>query len=248
MKKIIKSVFNAFGLELIKKSTTGNPFDLQKKLIGDTNKPINIFDVGAHVGKVSIKYDRLFPNSSVYSFEPFPASFSSLKQNTSQYENIKPFQKALGEHIGISKFHSNFHEQTNSILATHTEGNSNWGNTNMLKTKEIIDVELTTIDQIVAEENIKKIDILKMDVQGAEYKVMAGAKKMIEKERISLIYTEIITIPTYENQQKLDEALKMFRQYGFELFNIYNSGYTEGGRLQYIDAVFANLNSLNSNA
>jgi hypothetical protein len=72
---------------------------------------------------------------------------------------------------------------------------------------------------------------------------MAGAKKTIEKGMIGLIYTEIITIPTYEGQQELDEALKMFRDYGFELFNIYNSGHTEDGRLQYIDAVFVNAKS-----
>ena len=243
MKKIIKAIFRAFGLELTKKSTVENAFELQQKIVGNPKEPITIFDVGAHVGNISLKYNELFPNSRVYSFEPFPESFKSLNQNTLQHKNIKPFNKGLGEYVGTSKFHSNIHEQTNSILATHEEGNSNWGNKNMLQTKEILDIELTTIDQIVEEEKIEKIDILKMDVQGAEYQVMAGAKKTIEKGMISLIYTEIITIPTYENQQELDEALKMFRQYGFELFNIYNSGHTENGRLQYIDAVFVNTKS-----
>jgi FkbM family methyltransferase len=244
MKKIIKAVFNKFGLEIMKKSAVENAFELQEKLIENTGKPITIFDVGAHIGAISLKYNGLFPNSTIYSFEPFPESFKSLKHNTLQRKNIKPFNKGLGEYVGTSKFHSNIHEQTNSILATHEEGNSNWGNTNMLQTKEILDIELTTIDQIVKEENIKKIDILKMDVQGAEHQVMAGAKKTIEKGMIRLIYTEIITIPTYEGQQELDEALKMFRQFGFELFNIYNSGHTKNGRLQYIDVVFVNAKSL----
>ena len=244
MKKLIKNVFSAFGLELAKKSKNENAFELQKKLVGKAKKPLTIFDVGAHVGNVSLKYNKLFPNSSIYSFEPFPESFSSLQQNTSQHKNIKIFNKGLGEYVGSSKFHSNIHEQTNSILATHEEANSNWGNTDMLNTKEVLNIELTTVDQVVAEENIKRIDILKMDVQGAEYKVMAGAKKIMEEEMISLIYTEIITIPTYQNQQKLDAVLKMYREYGFELFTIYNSGYTEKGRLQYIDAIFINTKSL----
>lgn len=244
MKKIIKTVFSAFGFELIKKGTVENAFELQKKLLGNANKPLTIFDIGAHVGKISLKYNKLFPNSSIYSFEPFQESFLSLKQNTLTYKNIKPFNIGLGEYVGTSKFHSNIHEQTNSILATHEEGNSNWGNKNILSTKEVLDIELTTLDQIVAEENIKKIDILKLDVQGAEHKVMAGAKKIIEKGMVSLIYTEIITIPTYQNQKDLDQVLKMYRQYGFELFNMYNSGHTENGQLQYIDAIFINTNSL----
>lgn len=244
MKKIIKSAFGAIGFELTRKSAVKDAFGLQKELMKSAKKPLTIFDVGAHVGNISLKYNDLFPNSKIYSFEPFPESFRSLKQNTAQNKNIKIFNKGLGEQVGTSKFHSNVHEQTNSILATHEDGNSNWGSENMLKTKEVLDIELTTIDQIVEAENIKKIDILKMDVQGAEYQVMAGAKKTIEKGMIGLIYTEIITIPTYENQQELDEALKMFREYGFELFNIYNSGHTEDGRLQYVDAVFINAKSL----
>lgn len=243
MKKIIKTVFNRFGFDLIKKSSVENAFELQKKIIKNAKKPIIIFDVGAHIGNVSLKYRQLFSDSVIYSFEPFPESFLSLKQNTLKHKNIKPFNKGLGAYIGSSKFHSNIHEQTNSILATHPKADYNWGNKNLLDTKEILDIELTTIDQIVEEENIKKIDILKLDVQGAEYQVMAGAKKTIEKQMISLIYTEIITIPSYENQLELDEALLMFRQYGFELFNIYNSGHTENGRLQYIDAVFINNES-----
>ena len=244
MKKIIKSIINSFGLELSKKSKIENPFELQKKILGTAKRPLTIFDVGAHVGNISLKYNTLFPNSNIYSFEPFLESYSNLVTNTLVHKNIKPFNRGLGEYVGTSKFHSNIHEQTNSLLATHVEGNSNWGNKDILSTKEVLDVSLTTVDQIVEEENIKKIDILKLDVQGAEYKVMAGAKKSMEKEMISLIYTEIITIPTYENQKEFDEVLKMFRHYGFELFNIYNSGHTEKGRLQYIDAVFVNTNCL----
>lgn len=244
MKKIIKNAFEAFGLELTRKSVVEDAFGLQKKLVESAGKAITIFDVGAHVGNISLKYNELFSNATIYGFEPFPESFKSLKKNTLQHKNIYPFNKGLGEYVGTSKFHSNVHEQTNSILATHAEGDSNWGSENMLKTKEVLDVELTTIDQIVEAENIKRIDILKMDVQGAEYQVMAGAKKTIEKGMIGLIYTEIITIPTYENQQELDEALKMFREYGFELYNIYNSGHTEDGRLQYIDAIFVSAKSL----
>ncbi len=240
MKKIIKGVFNAFGLELTKKSKVENAFELQKKIIGNTNKAVTIFDVGAHIGNVSLQYNTLFSNASIYSFEPFPPSFNSLQQNTSTHKNITLFNKGLGAYTGTAKFHSNQSEQTNSILATHEQANSNWGNNDLLKTKEIVEIDLTTIDQIVEEENIKTIDILKMDVQGAEHEVMAGAKKTIEKQMIRLIYTEIITVPTYQGQKEFDDILKMYRAYGFELFTIYKAGHRADGRLQFIDAIFVN--------
>lgn len=240
MKKIIKTVFNKIGINLRKNITIGEAFKLQKRIIGNANKAITIFDVGAYNGSISLKYNKLFPNSTIYSFEPFPESFESLKQTALQYKNIKPYNKGIGEYVGISKFHSNNYAPTNSILATHEEGDSNWGDKDLLGTKDVLDIPLTTLDQVAKEENIKKIDILKLDVQGAEHKVMAGAQKLIEQKKIRLIYTEIITIPTYQNQKELDEYLKMFREYGFELFTIYNSGHTKDGRLQFIDAIFVN--------
>jgi phenylalanyl-tRNA synthetase beta subunit len=65
MKKIIKAVFNKFGLEIMKKSAVENAFELQEKLIKNTGKPITIFDVGAHIGAISLKYNGLFPNSTI---------------------------------------------------------------------------------------------------------------------------------------------------------------------------------------
>lgn len=243
MKRTISKIVNGVRARMKGKKTVEDAFQLQKKLLLETKGALTIFDAGAHFGNTALKYDKLFPSAAIYCFEPFRESFEKMKGNIAQHENIKPFNKALGKHVGVSQFHSNMNEQTNSILATHAEADNNWGGKAMLNTKEVLEVEVTTIDQIVEEEGLEKIDILKMDVQGAEYQVMEGARETIKKNKIKLIYTEIIAIPTYEGQQELDEALKMYRDYGFELINIYNSGHTASGRLQFIDAIFINANS-----
>lgn len=96
----------------------------------------------------------------------------------------------------------------------------------------------STIDRFVAEENIPSIDVLKLDVQGAEYLVLKGAEKSIAASRINLIYSEIITQPTYKNQKELHEVLRLFHDYAFLLHNIYNLSRTSSGKLRQIDAIF----------
>ena len=201
------------------------------------NEDVVIFDIGAFNGNTALKYKKLFPLSRIYSFEPFPESFSELVKNTSAYKDIIPINKGLGEHEGVSNFNSNSFAATNSILNTHESGSKVWGN-GLLETLETIKVELTTIDSFVNTCDIKNIDILKMDVQGAEYMVIKGAKETLKKGIVKIIYTEIITLPTYEGQLDFDEMINLMKSVGFKLYHFYNPLLTKEGELAQVDAIF----------
>ena len=53
-----------------------------------------------------------------------------------------------------------------------------------------------------------------------------------------MIYTEIIMLPTYENQLDFDEFIKLMKSFGFRLFNLYNLSLTKEGELRQVDALF----------
>lgn len=245
MKKIIQEVFAFFGLKISRiQKVTGNamvnfkdPFSVQKHLFKDSNGELIIFDIGAYIGHVSVEYGNIFPKSTIYSFEPFPDSFAQLIQHTSLYKNIIPINLGIGEYEGISKFQSNAYAPTNSILTTDKKGQDIWGK-GLLDTIQTIDINITSIDDFVSSKNIDKIDILKMDVQGAEFMVLQGAKKTLEKGVIKMIYTEIITLPTYEGQLQFDETIKLIRGSGFELFNLYDQNLSNSGQMRVVDAIF----------
>ena len=145
MKSLIKKTLRKLGWQLVKTKSSKDAFEIQKRLVGTDQKETVIFDIGAYDGKVSLNYNNLFPNSTIHSFEPFPSSFVLLKENTAGYQNIKVYNKGIGADIGVSKFHSNHAAPTNSILATHEAGNSNWSDKVFLTTKEVIDIEKFTI-------------------------------------------------------------------------------------------------------
>ena len=83
---------------------------------------------------------------------------------------------------------------------------------------------------------------MKLDVQGAEHLVLEGATDALRENRISVIFTEIITMPTYVGQISLHEMLRKFDDHNFQLYNIYNLS-TVDGRLRQVDAIFVNTMS-----
>lgn len=244
MINVLKRIFALFGVELSrirkdneKHTMFDNAFSMQQYLTKDLGESLTIFDIGAYDGGTALHYKKLFPGSTIYSFEPFLDSFSKLEKNTSQFKDIIATNKGVSNKDGKANFNSNIYPLTNSLLDSHESGNAIWGE-GLLTTQKSIEVDITTIDSFVEANRISKIDVLKMDVQGAEYMVMQGAKKSIEKGLINLIYTEIITLPTYKGQLHLDEMIKLMRSYGFKLYNLYNLSLTDKGELRQVDGIF----------
>lgn len=211
-------------------------FSIQKELLPN-NENYTILDVGAHMGSVSLNYRDLFPNSTIYAFEPYEESFNILLKNTID-KNIKCYQIALGNIDGKIEFNVNTATATNSIFETHPEGNLNWENKGWVTTVEKQMVNVCTLDTFIKNNNIEKIDILKLDTQGTEYTIIEGAINSILENKIKIVYTEIITMPTYIGQKHLDEVIKLFRENNFRLYDIYNQSYTNEKKLRQVDAIF----------
>lgn len=241
MKRVVKNILKKLGYSIVPTNIQNtfeppNAFEDQKSLINSEDRII-IFDVGAHFGETALKFNQLFNNCIIYSFEPFFESFKILKESTQNYQNIEIIDIALWNKIGEINFHVNRSSGTNSILSTHEQGPNIWGD-GLLDILGTIKINATTIDNFIEDNRISKIDILKLDTQGTECQVIEGAKEAIKKGLIKLIYMEIITMPTYRNQKTLDEILKVLRINNFNLYNMYNYSYTDKGELRQIDAIF----------
>ena len=219
MKSIIKSrikqLFECFEYQISRKK----PFTVQGQLIS-AKDPI-IFDIGAHVGSVTKIYRSLFPRAFIYSFEPFPQSFQELLKNTEGDSRIFCHQKAASCKEGNAILNVNMYSATNSMLATDDRGSSFWGD-GLLDTISRIQVNTTTVDLFCKETGISNIDILKMDVQGAEFSVLKGATDMLKNQQIALIYIELILCPTYKGQNKFHEYLSFLASFGYEMLDFYN--------------------------
>jgi len=229
LKKLILDILSYLGYSLHStkiKPKIGKPslderteFLFKKELI-EIDNPV-IFDVGAHVGTVTKIYRRFFPMATIYSFEPFSSSFEELFNAVNGDSRIFCHNIALSKNSGKAVLNANIFSQTNSLLETDSRATINWKR-DMFETVSQEEVDTTTIDEFCKQNGISNIDLLKIDVQGLEYSVFEGAAEMLSSQRISIIYFEIIVVPTYKEQPLLKDYFSLLDSFGYEFVNSYN--------------------------
>ncbi len=236
MKKFVRKIISSLGYTV--RRFSGNEeqdaFEIQALLT--LERPRVIFDVGAYVGTVTIKYHKIFPEAIIHAFEPSPEAFEQLKTNVEGIKNIYLHKQAISNEDHILMMNSNNYSATNSILSTDPNGIRYWGPDLLGTTQGQFQAETTTIDTFCQKNSIDYIDILKLDIQGAELQALKGAHELLSCKRISVIYFEMIISPTYRGQGKFHECLQLLDSYGYELFDIFDP-LRHNKRLMQIDVI-----------
>jgi FkbM family methyltransferase len=145
--------------------------ELLKQVLG---AGMTFVDVGAQIGYFSIVAAALAgERGKVHSFEPDPDNFSRLAANAGAYPCVSVHNSAVGDRTGETDFYR-------SPIKTE----SGWGALfNEDRGRERVSVQVCTLDSWASSEGIQRIDMLKMDVEGAEYRVLEGAQSVIAKTR-----------------------------------------------------------------
>ena len=168
-----KSSGELFAIEYIKHKTAGK-------------ENIVLFDVGANLGHYTVEMAKLFSHRTtrIYSFEPSRAAYAKMLENVNGIKNITANNLGFSDAATTSIL---FKDTDLSALASLYQRRLDHFEIQMNKTETI---ELTTIDNYCTENNIEKIDFLKLDVEGHELKVLQGAAKMISRQKIDFIQFE----------------------------------------------------------
>jgi len=130
-----------------------------------------VFDIGAYVGDTALWFSKAVgPQGKVYAFEPEPGNFAKLKANLERNKvtNVIPLQLAVSETKGELQVTSS----ANSSVITQTSTGTS--------------VKVTTIDKFLEANKLPRVDFIKMDVEGHELKVLAGASGTIRTFKPSL--------------------------------------------------------------
>ncbi len=139
-----------------------------------------VFDVGANIGEVSLNMSkRVGHRGIIHSFEPEPFIFSKISRNLSLnlFTNIHLNNIAMGD------------QKKELFLKPQVENNR--GGTRIHATSNNgKKVNVSTIDFYTEEHGLKKLDLIKIDVEGFEMKVLHGAKKVLQKFK-PLLFIEV---------------------------------------------------------
>ncbi len=239
IKNFISALIRKFGYEIQRRSSKSQsvkePFYHFRDLVKVT-EPV-IFDVGAYTGKTVEQFKSSFPKSWIHAFEPFDESFTIMKNRLQKMDRMIYNNIAIGDSVVESDtFYITENEGSSSLLRPRRSANRFWKDTPLLIQKKV-NVRVKTIDKYCEEQNINKIDILKLDVQGNEMKVLNGASRMLRDKSIKLIFTEISIAPNYKNQSEIDEVVNLLRSHGYRIFNFFKMKHM-GGKLIECDVLF----------
>jgi len=131
----------------------------------DELAPSTILDIGGNIGVVSVYLARRFPQSKIFAFEPVPENFELLLKNTSHNGNIKAFSVGMGrrnelQDIGPSSNPRNF------------GGYSFFEKEADVSLKR--NVPIRNSGELLREINVPKVDVIKIDTEGAEYDILTS--------------------------------------------------------------------------
>lgn len=126
------------------------------------NNPV-ILDLGSHIGTSVIYFKLLYPKSKIFCFEPNPDNYLILKRNIASFDGVKAYNFALSDVNQTNKLYISDGSMSSSLFQRYPKQMS-------------IDVQCRSLDSIVKELGIRKIDLVKFDIEGEEYKVFRSFK------------------------------------------------------------------------
>ena len=183
--------------------------DLIKKYV---KSGMIVFDLGANIGWFTMILSKLVGNSGhVYSFEPDPDYFQTLKENIqlNHLTNVSLFQMGVSNTSGVRNF------SLNKEFGTLVIGSK--------QKKDSLQIETTTLDDFCKKNQIK-IDFFKMDVEGSEMLVLDGMKESIKNNPDMKFITEFHPNAIRGVGLSPEIFFEKIKQIGFKITKIPESG------------------------
>lgn len=151
-----------------------------------------VFEVGAYIGYHAMRLSELVGKSGkVIAIEAIPANYEILKKNIelNNLKNVIPINVAIWKNSGVISMNLNEY-QKNSISEE------------IVQTKKKEELPCNTIDNIIDELNLTKVDFIRLQINGAELEALEGMRIVIESK------PKILAAVPYKNKDEIVELLK----------------------------------------
>jgi FkbM family methyltransferase len=211
-KRVKIRIIETDGFSMEVDALEGVDFNNWEKEVADVikkhSKGAVFLDIGAETGIYTCMAAKSGAKE-VIAFEPNPNSFKLLKKNIERNDlsNVKVFDKAVSDKNERVTFYpqgvySSFYRQDN------------------FKNSEPITVECIVLDDLLKD---KKIDLIKMDIEGAESKALRGMKKLLQKNKDVKLIIEFSPVYFEAAKENSDEFLSSLKEMGFKYRNLDSS-------------------------
>ena len=170
-----------------------------------------IIDIGSNIGAISIPVSKLRKDVFIYSIEASKFMFDLFSKNIelNRINNIKPLHVAIAD------------QSTKDVFFYSPKQQFGKGSFSPVFTKEAEKVKAISIDQLLIEEQIQTVDLIKIDIEGFEYLAFKGGVKLFNAENAPDIIFEFVDWAEEQAQIcAVGEAQQLLLSYGYHLFSI----------------------------
>lgn len=197
-----------------------------------------VVDVGAYVGIFSLlAAERVGSTGCVYAFEPVSRNYERLMRNLklNQAENVKAYNFGLSDKNETLHFNV---PRENPAEATLYESAVSEISKSIKMQKDVVESSLKPFDQFYMEEGLNKVDIVKIDVEGAELKVLKGMENILKSNDL-MLFIEIFPPLIEHIGGSVGELITLLANCGFK--NIYS---VKSDRYLYLGINVKNVNEI----
>jgi FkbM family methyltransferase len=195
------------------------PYEVEKAewafYIASLRPGMTVFDVGANRGLLTVLFSHFVEDrGAVHSFEPNPPTFERLSAAVAAQgcANVTLNHAALSDREGVVRLNVYDEVHDGWVSMADRPGVA-------VSPVSALDVPSLTVDAYCAQHTIQTIDLLKIDVEGAEYQVLLGAQGMLARKAIRCLLFEFGGT-TYDMGNTPDHFEALFAQHGYSLANL----------------------------
>lgn len=172
-----------------------------------------VYDIGAADGTYAAALAEVATVSEVIAFEPLSDSYAELERRARENPRIRCFRLALGDGTGQVELRRSAWRDTSSVLPVGETIRSEFPLAAEIQGTETVD--LARLDDVVAEHALPRPDVVKIDVQGVEDRVIRGGAQTLRGAGLCVI--EVSFRPLYEGSGLFDDVYAAMRELGFAL-------------------------------
>lgn len=177
-----------------------------------------VFDVGANIGDWTALALAINPGLSIHSFEPTPSIYDRLTAR-----GLPPQVRAVPMGLSDAPGRCTIVVPKRDIGMTSLHGRASLNECGLGSETQTSEVELTTVDRYIDASQINEVDLMKIDVEGHELRVLRGAMQSLAAGRIGLMQIEYGGAYIDARTMLLD-IFELLRPHGYRLFKLYTNG------------------------
>jgi FkbM family methyltransferase len=148
----------------------GTEPDIQKLSSSVLRSGMTVVDIGANAGLLARHFRRIVGKSGmVFAFEPDPSVFEFAKFNNRRFANVEVIQSAVSDNEQPAVFYLNYESSASNSLFGRS------------RTGESMTVPCTSLDAFLKSRGDPEVDLVKIDVEGAELQVLRGMRRTIAR-------------------------------------------------------------------